>query len=304
MHDNHDHNYRTQAARDLAWSLTSPSLMDHALAVDSAWGDLEFSRNQGLVSRLDRPDSALAGAVKARHSNRLGEYFEILMTTWVDQVPPATLIAANLQVPGGRGTVGEFDLLFRRDRAVRHWELAIKFYLGHPGRFEEPRWYGPNPKDRLDKKWDKMLRRQLPLGDKRAAKKVLQGLGVDEPLESRAFIKGYFFDPLDAQWEVSEHRDANAHALRGWWVHRGQLAAFAERLDPTGERRWMTLPRLRWMSPARVDGRDRPRSFAQLTHKLPEHRHFLVAGLEETDAGLREVTRGFVVPDGWPWLRS
>lgn len=296
----YDYNYGTQAVRDLAWALTSPSMMDHELAVGARFGELEFARNQGLLSRLDARDSELARAVQARQSNRLGEYFEILMTTWLDQVPPATLIAHNQQVHSGRHTIGEFDLLFRRDRAVHHWELAIKFYLGHPDRFGEAKWSGPNPKDRLDKKWQKMLRRQLTLADKRPARQVLRKLGVDEAVEARAFIKGYFFDALDEELRVADHHDANPRALRGWWVHRGQLADFASALDPAGDLKWMTLPRLRWMSPARPTDRDRLRNFEILAATLPGHRHFLVAGLEQTDDGLREVTRGFVVPDGWP----
>ena len=295
-----DHNYRTQAARDLAWALTSPSLLDHPKVVDQRFGELEFSRNQGLLSRLDATDSALVQAIKGRQSDRLGEYFEILMTSWLDQVPPAELIAANKQVHRGGRTVGEFDLLFRRDRAVHHWELAIKFYLGHPAPDGSARWYGPNPKDQLHKKWSKMLRRQLRLSQTQAGRKTLRKLGVDEGVEARAFIKGYFFEPLDDEYRVAHHSDTNPSGLRGWWVHRGQLADFEEELDPAGERRWMTLTRLRWMSPARITDRDKVRSFETLHKTLPDHRHFLVSGLEKTDQGWREVTRGFVVPDRWP----
>ncbi len=62
----------------------------------------------------------------------------------------------------------------------------------------------------------------------------------------------------------------------------------------------MTLSRLRWMSPARVSTRDKLLSFSMLHGTLPKNRPMLVAGMEETDGGLREVSRGFVVPAGWP----
>lgn len=296
----HDHDFDTQVVRDLAWALSSPSVMDHPLAVGERWGGGEVARNRGLLSRLDGRDRTLRNAVEGRQSNRLGEYFEILVTTWLDQVPPATLVAANQQAHEHGRTVGEFDLVFRRDAQVHHWELAIKFYLGHPGPSGRSTWYGPNPKDRLHRKWGKMLRRQLALSEHPAGRRTLRKLGVDEGVEPSAFIKGYLFEALDEDFAVEHHADSNPHGLRGWWVHRSRLADFRERLDPQGRLRWMSLSRLRWMSPARLTDRDRHRDFDTLAKSLPGHRHFLVAGLAETDDGWREETRGFVVPDGWP----
>jgi hypothetical protein len=295
-----DPDYQTQAARDLVWALSSPSMMDHPQAIDQRWGELEVSRNLGLLSKLDARDSDLALAIKNRESGRLGEYFEILVITWLDQIPPAHLLASNRQVHRSSHTVGEFDLVFRRDRVVHHWELAIKFYLGHPGRNDEPLWFGPNPKDRLDRKWPKMLRRQLKLSQTVPGEASLQKLGIDTEVEPAAFIKGYLFEALDDRFAVTPPEDTNPYSPRGWWVHRGELAAFQETVEPDGERRWMTLSRLRWMSPARIAERDKVMSFEKLAATLPTNRAFLVAGLEETEDGWREATRGFVVPDGWP----
>lgn len=292
--------YRTQAARDLAWALTSPSLLTHELAVDERWGELDLARNQGLMSRLDDRNSELIKALRNRQSGRLGEYFEVLLITWLDQIPPATVLASNHQVYRGGHTIGEFDLVFRRDRVVHHWELAIKFYLGHPGPNGEQSWYGPNPRDRFDKKWRKMSGHQLRLADKPDGRKALQKLGIDEPVEPRAFLKGYLFEPLDDQYAVSLPVDANRHGLRGWWAHRGALADFEETLNPDRERRWMTLSRLRWMSPAYLFDDDELMSFSMLHGTLPPNRAFMVVGLEETNDGWREVTRGFVVPGRWP----
>jgi uncharacterized protein len=297
------HDYTTQAGRDLAWALTSPSLMDHDRVVSGRSGQLDLARNQGLMSRLDQSGSPLHEAVRDRRSKRLGEYFEILLTTWLDELPPAHLIAANEQVFSGERTVGEFDLLFRRDGRVHHWELAVKFYLGHPGPSGSAGWYGPNPIDRLDKKWTKMLRRQLRLAEHKAARRTLSALGVDDEVEPRAFIKGYLFEPLDERHAVDHHPDANARGLRGWWVHHGRLADFADTLDPTGELRWMRLSRLRWLSPARRSDRDKLFDLDGLAGFLRASRPSLVAGLAEGEDGWREVTRGFVVPDRWPSRR-
>lgn len=295
--------YRTQAVRDLVWTLTAPSLMDHPSAVDERWGQADLARNQGLVSRLDGDDDTLRASIKARETDRLGEYFEILLRTWLDEVPPARLIAAGLQVYESARTIGEYDLVFRRDRRVFHWELAVKFYLGHPGPDGEPFWYGPNPRDRLDKKWRKMLDRQLVLSEHPAGRKALQELGVGERVEPGAFVRGYLFEPLADDYEVARHVDANAHALTGWWVHHANLLDFRRELEPNGALEWMTLSKLRWLSPACLTERDRHSTLDELAESLPKNRHFLVAGLTETDDGWREVTRGFIVPDRWPHRR-
>lgn len=297
------HDYDSQAGRDLAWALASPSLIDHPLVVSGGEGQLDLARNQGLMSRLDRSGSTLHKAVRDRHSKRLGEYFEVLVTTWIDELRPAHLIAANEQVYSGERTVGEFDLLFRRDGRVHHWELAVKFYLGHPDASGRPRWWGPNPIDRLDKKWRKMQRRQLHLADTKAGRQRLSALGVDEEVEPRAFIKGYLFEPLDEKFAVDHHPDANPDGLRGWWVHNEQLGEFADTLDPEDELRWMRLSRLRWLSAARPTERDTLFDLDGLAQFLRAGRPSLVAGLIDTDDGWREVSRGFVVPERWPQRR-
>ena len=294
-----DHNYRTQAVRDLAWALTSPPLMAHPRVVGQRWGELELARNQNVAARLDGDDDTLRRAIRHRETDWLGEYFEILLATWLREITPAEFLGANIQVHGGEGTIGEFDLVFRRDGMCHHWELAAKFYLGHPGPRGEQSWYGPNPRDRLDKKWTRLCNHQLRLAEQPAARDVLHTLGVDGDVDSRAFLKGYFYVPLDASYEVELHPDANEDAVRGWWVHRSSFEEHRDRLEPEEPLRWMRLPRLRWLSPARLTDRDREHHFDDLLDALHPGRPAHVAGLAETDEGPREVTRGFIVPDSW-----
>lgn len=289
---------KTQAGRDLYWALQSPMLMDHESVADVGWGQREVDRYSGILSRLDEPGSPLWKATRRNSSAHLGEYFEILLTTWIKAVPPATHLASNWQVFGRKGTIGEYDLLFRRDGVVRHWELAVKFYLGHPDLYGKGRWYGPNPVDRLDRKWAKMRGQQLRLSHHPAGAGALRMLGIREPVESRAFIKGYFFEPLDEQFAVEMSLDANKAAPRGWWCHQVRWQAHRGRLARPG-RMWLPLSRLRWLSPVVIEEGERLLSFDEL-----EPRRFseptLLVGVEEGPRGFEEVTRGFVVPESWP----
>jgi uncharacterized protein len=291
----------TQFGRDLAWALSSPSMMRHPLAIDDDWGPHELASHPGLLARLDRPGSPLDKAVSAATSGRLGEYFEVVMRTWLEEVPPAKLIASNLQIPAKGGTLGEFDLLFRRDSVVWHWELAIKYYLGYREPAGAPMWYGPNPIDRLDIKWDKLLRRQLELSTKPAAREVLNRLGVDvRNIKPRAFIRGYLFDPLDPTFAAENHPDTSPDALRGWWCHRQALDAMRPAIEPDEALSWLVVPRLRWMSPVEVSDSDQLVRFEDLDSALPRHRPLMLAGLSMRSGELTERTRGFIVPPRWP----
>lgn len=291
--------YNEQATRDLVWALTSPSLIAHELSVADDWGRLDVARHQGLLGRLDDPTSSLGLATRRMRGNRLGDYFELLIISWMKELPEVHVIGSNIQVHGGQGTIGEFDLLFERDRTFWHWELAIKYYLAFADSTGETFWYGPNPKDRLDLKWSKMRDRQLQLGKRRRALSTLRKYNVRYSPEPRAFVKGYLFEPL-SEMEVDEHPDASPACLRGWWVHRRFASVHRAQLETDGRLDWVELPRLEWMSPALDDGAASTYDFENLLGSLRPSRSALVAGLDP-ETGL-EVTRGFIVPDDWPDL--
>lgn len=293
--------YRTQLVRDLHWALSSPMMMEHPLVVEPRWGQSETARYQGLLKKLDDRRSALARTVRNADVDRLGHYFEVLLRTWVDQVPPARLVASNWQAYSGRHTIGEYDLLFWRDATFWHWELALKFYLGHPARDGQFRWFGINPVDRLDRKWAKMRGQQLRLADHPAGRGALKVLGVEAEPVPRAMIKGYLFEPLDPGMEVSFPADVNPLGLRGWWTHRSDFESFRPRIELEGPLEWTILDKMRWMSPAHLEEGERLFSFDALASVLRRDRATMVAGLVARKEGHREVTRGVIVPDGWPF---
>lgn len=290
--------YESQAVRDLIWAFETPSMVEHPLAVTGAEGEADLARNQGVLSMFDKVGSDLHRAVSGRSSDRLGEYFELLVTAWFRAISPAAVIAANEQVKGPDGTLGEFDLVFARDNAFHHWELAIKFYLGHPGQNGEDLWFGPNPRDRLDQKWRKMKERQMELGQTRAGRAHLERMGVPrgEEVIPAAFLKGYLFEALNPDYRVATMEETNPYVPMGFWVHRGEFAAHQEELEVGSKMRWAQLSRLQWMSPAREGERLRSRSFGPFEHRLSRSNPSLVVGLVD---GV-EVVRGFVVPDRWP----
>lgn len=303
--------FHHQTVRDLAWVMASPSLLapDDTVykgpKVDDPWCRSVYRDGLDWLHDLDRDPLPLQRCLDQTDSPLLGAYFEQLLGLWLDHLPETRLLARNLIVtePGRR--IGEFDLLFRdrsRDETV-HWEVAVKFYLRHgQGGW---RWLGPNPRDSLRRKLDKVFSRQLQLPQHPRARQLLQQrFGVNE-VQSRALIKGYLFYPLDSDWRhpSATPPGVSRDHLKGWWCRQTDVpACLAQRL---AAHRWVVLPRRQWLAPVIRHTEQGLMSGETLSARLADHftHHHqaqLVVELAPSGTAWREVSRGFVVNRHWP----
>jgi hypothetical protein len=144
--------------------------------------------------------SALDNLISQQPTQRLGVYFEKLITFWFEQSPDHELLYHGLairqstapsdarespnspqkqnqitNVQNGNTTLGECDFLVfdKLNQRIQHWEVAVKFYLGVPHE-QDIVWLGPNLKDRLDKKIRHTLAHQLPLSGTREATEAIK----------------------------------------------------------------------------------------------------------------------------------
>ena len=91
-------------------------------------------------------------------NRRLGFVYQHLCSVLFQHSEYFGAVHEELQINHQGKTLGAVDFVVETsDKEWQHWEVAIKFYLLHHGY-----WYGPNAKDRLDKKINHMLERQLP----------------------------------------------------------------------------------------------------------------------------------------------
>ena len=299
--------FRHPAVRDLAWVIGSPLLLASGPGlyapqrVTERWRRLAFWDRIPWLRALDHRPEPLERWLAERPSQRLGRRFEVLVAFWLHHWRRTELRAAGVSVVDpGRRTVGEFDFLFcdrGRDRWV-HWEAAVKFYLYHRDGNGAVQWLGPNPQDRLEHKLARLVEHQLRLGRRPEAGPVLNRLGVQDPVPE-AYVKGYLFYPAgDAPSAPPEV--APGH-LRGWWTRAG------ERHIPRhgAETRWVVLERMGWLARVRVDEAAGV-GWEGLQELLDRAfrggvRPLLLAELQRgRDRRWGEVSRGFVVPDGWP----
>lgn len=294
---------RDAHVRTLAWLLDAPDLM----AADApVW--------QGRIASLDPMSADLADWLHALQRNpaalhqhllrqptgRLGRYAEQLLGFYLQQ--HGQLVAANLQVrdsEGQRATLGEFDFLVRRasqGNILEHWEFATKFYLLEqaPGStLAQDAFVGPNLADSLGRKMRKIMERQLALASHPAAVAVLPA-----PVQqARALVKGWLFYRDSAPQGLAAMGISPAHCHGAW----GELDELEARW-PAGLR-YVLLPRLGWLAPARVPLAEsldaQGLRQAALVRLAQEDAPILVAACEVVEGEVVELSRAFIVPSGW-----
>lgn len=296
------------AVRDLAWVIGSPGLLEAAYppykgqVVDDAWCSAQMQAGIARLSALDLAPLPLHDFIAARPTRRLGHYFESLIEFWLIQLPDTQIIATNLQVQDEQRTLGEYDFLFRdANAAACHWEAAVKFYLQREPLTEQHAFIGPGTRDRLDLKLDRVFQHQLLLSQTVAGQQALpRGLQLDK---TQAFIKGYLFYHVSS-FDQPAVRGISASHLTGWWVRHS-----VEPLpQASADSRWIILPRMRWLAPARLEADAIVMTHAELQSKLAQHfglgnEAILVFELSRAATGeWLEKSRGFVVCETWPKL--
>jgi len=302
--------FRHSSVRDLAWVMASPSLLSAMPAVVS--NDIcqaIYHGNVDWLLELDHQPDLLISKLKEHNTRRLGYYFETLVAFWLQQRIAGEYFASQVRVYDQKRVLGEFDFLFttRSGDTLQHWETAVKFYLYCPTDREMPHWYGPNAKDRLDIKLDRVFNHQLTLGSTPQGKRLLEHLGF-QSVKAQTFFKGYLFYPMNSQRQQALPQELPDYIapnhLQGWWTRFNHLELPASAAD----QRWMVLPRLEWLALKVITPEHDARLLDQQELKDYLARHFahgqqslLVAQMARMESGdWQELSRGFVVSEQWP----
>lgn len=271
------------ARRDLVWAVESPVLCGSPPPLFAHWAKQPLS------------EVSIDEELAAHRRIPIGRYFERLIHRWLETREGLSKLACNVPIRSKGATLGEVDLLFAAQDKCYHWELAIKFYLGVGERRAASEWYGPQGRDRLDLKLQKLESQQLRLLERDEGKAVLEELGLGHP-ESHALLKGYLFHPF-AEW-ADGHRPTppcvnGAHA-HGFWIHQSDVAFLAHR-----SLRWLCLAKPAWLAPARGPGTIAAHDLGKWLHDYfaNDDRPPMIVAMNGRG---HEVERGFVVPDDWP----
>lgn len=295
--------YETQAVRDLAWAVFSPSMLHIATLPNTRGGvlDCHFELTTGRrlwLEQLDRDAQPLIRHLEQRRSHRLGLYFEQLWHFFLDADPEVELVAHNLPVRDEERTLGEFDVIYfchRRNRHV-HLELAVKYYLGVNNQKAGPIWLGPDEGDNLDNKLVHLLQRQICLSDRPAASARLRALDI-ESVEREIALKGYLFQPMRDPLESPQSYNTACQYNR--WCRPGTLEDLPGYSNAS---HFMRLQKMQWLSGAQAN----PNSKLISPGKLKAEAEAMIsenpypALIAAMDTLGNEISRFFVTPEYWP----
>lgn len=288
--------FQTPAIRHLAWLCQAPQLVDSPLSFrPAAWlpDDLLCT-----LRRWDRHPEAGPDMLRETPHYRLGLYAEQLYDCLLRDLLGWPVIARNMPIRADGITLGELDFIVHNPHSGtnEHHEIAVKFYLGYPGRNSTGiRWYGPNARDRLDLKSARMLGQQSQRCQLPETRAALAAAGIDAPAVSRIFVPGYLFYPLDARLPAPASADIDH--LRGHWL---SLNAARQRTDIAT---WAVLRKPHWLGPfsqTQKPGADTVQEVFGEIASSGTPRLFAALTFNHTMESWQEVDRFFVVPDSWP----
>lgn len=265
--------HTAQVLRDLAWVLSSPSLVDGSDSVAPV-----------ELGELTPEQRGVLGAT-CGHRHRVGRYFEELVEFWLAEVRGVDVVAFGEQVREGKRTIGELDCVFRdEDGVVTHWELAVKFFLHDPTSDDASDFPGPNASDNFERKAARLFEHQLPLSK----------LARPEVTRRQAFVRGCILrhERSDADYDLPA-RLSPGHE-QGWWLRSAEIAESPLLSVDANTAAVMTKPH--WLAHPAVYN-----SAAAVRDELAAHfagpAHPLMVSIKEPDGACHRVV---VVNDAWP----
>lgn len=201
------------------------------------------------LSQLIIPTLDVDAYPEANHplNLRLGKQIESFVDHQLQQTRNVSIIEKNLQIIHQKRTLGEIDFLITQNNQPIHLEVVYKFYLYNPsvGHNELEHWIGPNNKDCLVYKLEKLKNKQLPLLYKAETKSYLNALNVDlDTIKQYVYFKAQLFIPYESL--KTEFEYINTACIKGFYITIDQLHQFNQYS--------FYLPRKHdWISPIPLD---------------------------------------------------
>ena len=193
--------------------LDTPQIWDKTEAFPYPAYNLKKLDLQELPENIHLPPTMVLG-------KRMERFFRFYVTHYSEE----RIIAHNEQIISEKRTLGELDFLLKNENTgqVSHVELVYKFYLYDPEiPAEAERWTGPNHRDNLSRKLDRLLKKQFPLLHREETRPLLDRLGIKaENVEQKICFKANFFLPWD---HPSNRDDASFATAQGRWLHAGEF---------------------------------------------------------------------------------
>ncbi|WP_347925870.1 DUF1853 family protein [Pontimicrobium sp. SW4] len=175
---------------------------------------------------------------------RLGKYIERFVSFQLQQEKTTHLLAENIQIKRDNVTLGEIDCLLVKDKKPLHLEVIYKFYLYDVsvGNTEIEHFIGPNRKDTLVEKLNKLRQKQLPLLYSKECQSYLKTLDLNAlEIEQQVYFKAQLFVPYSKKEMQLE--TLNQECISGFYIYKYEIEQFTtyKFYIPT-KKDWLIVP--------------------------------------------------------------
>jgi hypothetical protein len=182
---------------------------------------------------------------------RLGKLIEQFVLFELDRDESICMLKSNIQIFSDKITIGELDCLLHQAALPIHLEIVYKFYLYDPSMPAElDRWIGPNRKDSLVYKLNKLKNKQLPLLYHPETTRQLQEFQINvSEFEQQVFFKAQLFIPFNSLH--ASLPPVNKDCIKGFYVRHRDLKLFKKNTFYVPDKLdWLVAPHqeVKWIS--------------------------------------------------------
>ena len=182
---------------------------------------------------------------------RLGKYVERFVSYQLNQEKNIQILAENIQIQQEKRTLGELDFIILKNKNPIHLEVIYKFYLydASVGETEIEHFIGPNRKDSLVEKLNKLKQHQLPLLYTNECENYIKTLNLDIlKIEQHVYFKAQIFVPFSNQH--IQFKKINSDCIAGYYITKEALNQFEDYkfYIPT-KKDWLIIPHtnVKWL---------------------------------------------------------
>ena len=183
---------------------------------------------------------------------RLGKYIERFVSFELAQNSSIKIISENIQIQKEKITLGELDCIILKDEKPIHLEIIYKFYVYDAtiGATEIEHFIGPNRKDSLLEKLNKLKEKQLPLLYSNECEKYLNSIHLtSKNIEQQVYFKAQLFVPFsNKNVELSK---INKACIVGYYINKTELLQFFDcKFHIPNKKDWLVMPheKINWHS--------------------------------------------------------
>lgn len=211
------------------------------------------------------------------HGTVLGKRAEYYFKFCVDQSSNYDCLLSNIQVFRGKTTLGELDFILKNKHSnkIYHVELVYKFYIYNPLRqpkshkapipdesYELSQYEGPNRRDYLLKKINRLKSHQLPLLYRPETKRILEEKEINaDSIEQKVCFLAQVFIPCEL-WD-HDFKWINKACIKGYYLN---YSAFAKAETQTATRYFMPHKHQWKMDPFEIE--EQEFSFSELLNEV------------------------------------